>query len=68
MNWLTVLFDILLAIGLLLTLYGIKNKSQLSVFFGVTAFLAPIFYFIGWTSLLPLVPPCALVISFLVKK
>jgi len=32
------------------------------------AFLAPIFYFIGWTLFLPFVAPLAMVISYFGKK
>ncbi|EEL50033.1 hypothetical protein bcere0022_26590 [Bacillus cereus Rock3-44] len=36
--------------------------------FGGMAFLAPIFYLIGWTPFLPFVAPIALAISYFGKK
>ncbi|PEB51449.1 hypothetical protein CON65_10760 [Bacillus pseudomycoides] len=68
MNLLNISFVILIIAGLLLVVYGLQKKSQLSMFFGGMAFLAPIFYFIGWTPVLPFVAPIALVISYLGKK
>lgn len=68
MSLLKISFVILIAAGLLLFVYGLQKKSQLSMFFGGMAFLAPIFYFIGWTSFLPLVAPIALAISYFGKK
>lgn len=68
MNLLNISFIILIMAGLLLVIYGLQKKSQLSMFFGGMAFLAPIFYFISWTPVLPFVAPIALIISFLGKK
>lgn len=68
MNLLNISFVILIIAGLLLVVYGLQKKSQLSMFFGGMTFLAPIFYFIGWTPVLPFVAPIALVISYLGKK
>lgn len=68
MNLLHISFVILIMAGLLLVVYGLQKKSQLSMFFGGIAFLAPIFYFMSWTPALPFVAPIALVISFLGKK
>ena len=68
MNLLTISFVLLIIAGLVLAVYGLQKKSQLSIFFGGIAFLAPIFYFIDWTSFLPFVAPISLVISFLGKK
>ncbi|MGI2774871.1 hypothetical protein [Bacillus cytotoxicus] len=68
MNLLNISFIILIMAGLLLVIYGLQKKSQLSMFFGGMAFLALIFYFISWTPVLPFVAPIALIISFLGKK
>ncbi|MEN1970058.1 hypothetical protein WMZ97_18550 [Lentibacillus sp. N15] len=68
MNSLNVFLVILSIAGLLLFIFGFQKKSQLSILFGGMAFLAPIFYFIGWTVFLSLVPVIALAISFLEKK
>lgn len=68
MNLLNIFLVILLIAGLLLVVFSFQKRSLLSISFGVVAFLAPIFYFIGWTVFLPLVPVIALVISFLGKK
>ena len=69
MNWLY--FVILIVIGLLLFVNGLKNKSQLFLFFGGIALIIPILYLIGiqnWFVLLPLVPAISLLISHLVDK
>ena len=68
MNLLNISFVILIMAGLLLFVYGLRKKFQLSMLFGGMAFLAPIFYFIGWTPILPFVAPIALVISYLGNK
>lgn len=68
MSLLNISFVILIVIGLLLFVYGLQKNSQLSMFFGGVAFLSPIFYFIGWTSFLPLIAPIALAISYFGKK
>ncbi|MES5929846.1 hypothetical protein QCI77_28340 [Bacillus cereus group sp. MG9] len=68
MNLLTISLVILKVAGLLLAIYGLQKKSQISMLLGGMAFLAPIFYFIGWTPVLPFVAPIALVISYLGKK
>ncbi|PQZ47994.1 MULTISPECIES: hypothetical protein [Bacillus] len=68
MNLLNISFVMLIVAGLLLAVYGLQKKSQLTMLFGGMAFLAPIFYFIGWTPVLPFVAPIALVISYLGKK
>ena len=68
MNWLIFSLVAILVVGLILFFYGLKKKSLLLMFCGGMAFLAPIFYFIGWNPFLPFVPPIALVISYLVKK
>jgi hypothetical protein len=54
--------------GILLLIFGLSKKAQLYIFFGGIAFLAPIFYLIGWIFLLPMAPPIALAISFLARK
>lgn len=68
MSLLNISFVILMAVGLLLFVYGLQKKSQLSMLFGGMAFLAPTFYLIGWTPFLPFVAPIALVISYFGKK
>jgi len=68
MNLLSISFAILIMAGLLLFVSGLRKKSQLSMLFGGMAFLAPIFYFIGWTLFLPFVAPLAMVISYFGKK
>ena len=68
MNLLNISFVILILVGLLIFVYGLWKKSQLSMLFGGMAFLAPLFYLIGWTPILPLVAPIALVLSYLGKK
>ena len=65
---LNISLGVLIALGLLLFAYGVQKKSQLSMFFGGTAFLAPTFYLIDWIPLLPFVALIALAISYLVKK
>jgi len=63
-------FVILIVIGLLLFVNGLKDKSQLFLFFGI-ALIIPILYFIGiqkWFVLLPLVPAISMLISHLVIK
>jgi len=64
-------FVILIVIGLLLFVNGLKDKSQLFLFFGSIALIIPILYFIGiqkWFVLLPLVPAISMLISHLVIK
>ncbi|MCG7409462.1 hypothetical protein MH117_18800 [Paenibacillus sp. ACRRX] len=68
MNLLNISFVILIIVGLLFAAYGLHKKSQLSIFFGGMAFLAPVFHFIGWTPVLPFVAPIALVISYFGMK
>jgi len=68
MNLLNISFAILIMAGLLLFVSGLRKKSQLTMLFGGMAFLAPIFYFIGWTLFLPFVAPLAMVISYFGKK
>ncbi|HEY4602456.1 MAG TPA: hypothetical protein VIG73_14405 [Cerasibacillus sp.] len=59
---------ILSIVGLLLFIFGFQKRSQLYILFGAIIFLAPIFYLIGWTFFLPMVPPIALAISLVAKK
>lgn len=69
MNWLYL--PIWTAIALVLFTYGLKSKSQLSMFFGTVIFIAPILYFSGIQSLvflLPLVPAVSLAVSYIAKK
>ncbi|MEQ2528387.1 hypothetical protein WMO40_17005 [Bacillaceae bacterium CLA-AA-H227] len=68
MNLLNISLVILIMVGLLFLVNGLREKSQLSMFFGGMAFLAPILYFIGWTPILPFVAPIALLFSYLGKK
>ncbi|WP_096435660.1 hypothetical protein [Alteribacter populi] len=69
MSWL--FFVLLIVIGFLLFVNGLKNKSQILLSFGGGALIIPILYFSGvknWFVLLPLVPAISLVISHLVMK
>ena len=69
MYWLY--FVILIAIGLLLFVNGVKNTSQLFLLFGGICLIIPTLYFIGiqnWFILLPLVPAISLIISHLTIK
>ncbi|TVP84511.1 MAG: hypothetical protein EA344_06515 [Alkalicoccus sp.] len=62
---------ILVVIGLLLFVNGLKRKSQLLLFFGSICLIVPSLYFIGiqtWFVLLPLVPAVAWLISYFVTK
>lgn len=59
---------LLIIIGLLLAIYGLHKKYQLLLFFGMIACLSPVFYFFGWTFLLPFVGPVGLIVSYLGKK
>lgn len=68
MSLLNVFFVILSLTGLLLFIFGFQRKSQLSILLGGVAVFTAIFYFIGWTFLMPFVPPIALAISFLGRK
>ncbi|GAB2550378.1 hypothetical protein [Gracilibacillus alcaliphilus] len=68
MTWLNISFVALIIAGLLLFVYGLRENSQLSMLFGGIACLLSIFYFLGWTTMLPFVAPIALVISYLMKK
>ena len=64
-------FIILIAIGLLLFVNGLKKESQMSLFFGGVALIIPILYFTGiqsWSILLPLVPAISLLLTYLVNK
>lgn len=68
MNVLNITFVIVVLVGLLLFMYGYQKKSQLLMCLGGIVFLAPLFYFLGWATFLPFVPPIALVISDLMKR
>lgn len=69
MYWLYLVISV--AIGLLLFINGLKNKSQLFLFFGGVCLIIPIMYFIStqmWFVLLPLVPAISMLISHLALK
>lgn len=68
MKLLTISFVIVILIGLFFFIYGLLKNSQLLILFGVMAFLAPIFYFIGWTPFIPFVALIALLISYIGRK
>lgn len=68
MSLLSVILIILSILGLLLVVFGLQKKFQLTTFFGGLIFFTPIFYLFGWVTFSPLVPAIALVISFLSKK
>lgn len=54
--------------GLSLLISGFLKKKQLFVLFGGMAFLAPVFWLLGWNLLLPMAPPIALAASLPVKN
>ncbi|WP_026690494.1 hypothetical protein [Alteribacter aurantiacus] len=65
---LTISLLVLIIVGLLLSYNGVHKKSKLLLFIGVIALVAPLFYFVGWTPFLPLVPVIAIVMTILVEK
>ena len=68
MDWL-VLFLIVAGIaGVLLFLYGLRDRSVLLLFFGATALIALLFYSINLKVFLPLVPPLAMAMAYFIKK
>lgn len=68
MTLLDIALIILSIAGLLLFVFGIQKRSRSYIVFGGTAFIAPIFYLIGWVFLMPMAPPIALVISLFTRK
>ncbi|MFD2211236.1 hypothetical protein ACFSMW_16125 [Virgibacillus halophilus] len=68
MNLLNISLVIVSMAGLLLLVFSFKKKSQSPILLGGIAFIAPIFYFLGWISFLPIVPVIALAISYIGKK
>lgn len=70
MNLLNFSLVALVAIALILLIFGWRKKSRLSIFFGVIAFITPLLYisFNNWIVLLTLVPAISFVISDVVSK
>lgn len=69
MNILFTVFLLLAVIGVILTVFGWKKKSGLSIFFGIFLILIPIFYAVDvLKQFVPFIPVIALGISFLCRK
>ena len=68
MIFLDIALMILSIVGLLLLIWGFQKSKQSYTLVGGLAFLASIFYLIGWNLLLPMAPPIALAISYFAKK
>lgn len=70
MNWMLVLAGLFVITGLFLTFLGWKKDSVLTIFFGLSFFMIPIFYAVEpIKQFVPFIPPIALGIShFLMKK
>ena len=68
MDWF-ILFLIVTGIaGVLLFLYGLRDRSVSMLFLGATALIALLFYFINLNVFLPLAPPIAMAIAYFIKK
>ncbi|MEH7254870.1 hypothetical protein V7111_22435 [Neobacillus niacini] len=70
MNLLNFSLVLVVVIALILLIFGLKQKSRLSIFFGVIAIMTALLYFSfnNWIVLLPLVPAISFVISDIVRK
>lgn len=69
MNILFTVSLLLAVIGVILTVYGWKKKSVLTIFFGIFLILIPIFYAVDvLKQFVPFIPVIALGISFLCRK
>ncbi|WP_175615043.1 hypothetical protein [Piscibacillus halophilus] len=64
MIWLNLTLVIVMVIGFIWSVFGWKRRSVLHLFFGGLFILTPIFYFLGWMTVLPLVPGIALFIAY----
>ena len=68
MDWFVLFLVVAGIAGVVLFLYGLRDKSVSFLFFGATALIALLFYFINLKVLLPLVPPLAMAIAYFIKK
>lgn len=69
MNWWITFSILLVALGLVLIFNGLRKKSLLSMFFGITSLLVPIFYSLEWLKpFVPFIPLVAMGIAYPMKK
>lgn len=68
MDWFALFLVVAGIAGVLLFIYGLRGKSVLLLFFGATALIALLFYFINLKVFLPLAPPLAMLIAYFIKK
>ncbi|MBM7717546.1 hypothetical protein JOC94_004575 [Bacillus thermophilus] len=69
MNWWIVAFILFVVTGLVLTVFGWNKTSVLTMFFGISFLMIPIFYAVEWLKpFVPFIPPISIGIAYLSKK
>ena len=68
MDWFVLFLVVTGIAGILLFLYGLRDRSVSLIFFGATALIALLFYFVNLNVFLPFAPPIAMLIAYFIKK
>ncbi|WP_223643084.1 hypothetical protein [Planococcus sp. 4-30] len=68
MNWIILFFILLGIAGVLLLIYGIKDKSLALLLFGCGTFVAPVLFYTNLGFSLPMIPAVVMGILYFSQK